>query len=138
MSTFQACSLSTTPANAVDDEPKLLKSLEYGIILITKDDVFVTSNFQWLCENVCNVKNQESNNFILKQPIANLVELENLTKSSFILNFMDELENIVEKWNFTLESCQRISVILETIDVTWKKVFSMSLMSSEQMLILKI
>lgn len=70
----------------------------------------------------------------MSQPMNNLVELENVTRSSFTLNFMDELENTIEKWRFALESYPRIARTLHTIDDIWQQIFCVPLISDDQIL----
>lgn len=100
--------------------------------MVTPEAISFTTSFQWLCDNVSD--KVFDNQVMLTQPMSNLVELESVTKSSFTLNFMDELENRVEKWKFAFESYPRIAKTLHEIDAIWSKIFSVPLINDDQIL----
>lgn len=128
LSVFKSCntSICSSQSSDIEEEAKPLKSLNIGMMLVTNEAIHLVTNFRWLCED-----NSLINDEILTQPMTNLVELDNLTNSSFTLNFMDELENTIEKWRFTFESYSRIVKTLEIIDEIWKQIFSLSLLPDE-------
>lgn len=124
LSIFKSCNTSIGSAQDADTvEGTPLKSLGYGMMLVTTEAIHLVTNFRWLCENAV-----VNNDDILTQPMTNLVELDNLTNSSFTLNFMDELENTIERWKFTYESFSRIGKTLETIDGIWRQIFCLPLL----------
>lgn len=130
---FQSCATSissATESESADDAPK--KNISCGAIFVTVDAIHLTTNFQWLCDNT-NIKSS-TNGMSLMQPMSNLVELENVTKTSFTLSFMDELENTIEKWRFVFESYPRILSVLTTIDEIWQKIFCVPLINDDQIL----
>ncbi|KAG5684856.1 hypothetical protein PVAND_014066 [Polypedilum vanderplanki] len=131
---FTACNTSISSATN-DEETVPQKSLKSGVLLVTLEAIYCTTNFQWLC-SFENANNKINNNVTLVQPMTNLVELENLTKNSFTLNFMDELENTIEKWKIAFDSFLRISKTLEIIDEIWRTIFCMPLVSIEDQLLL--
>mgnify|MGYP003465741356 CR=1 FL=1 len=126
LSIFKTCNTSICSAQDADTlEGTPLKSLNYGMMLVTTEAIHLVTNFKWLSDNAEVVVTSED---ILTQPMTNLVELDNLTNSSFTLNFMDELENTIEKWRFTYESYSQISKSLEAIDAIWMEIFKMPLL----------
>lgn len=131
LSSFIACKItlsSSTESSTDTEDVAPTKTLGYGVMLVTNEAIHLT-NFKWLCEN------SDQNYDVLTQPITNLVELDNLTNSSFTLIFMNELENTIEKWRFSYESYLRICKALYAIDEIWKKIFSLSLLPDDQPLI---
>lgn len=133
LSVFIACkiSLSSSSSEALSDSEEMvpIKTLTCGIMIVTNEAIHLVTNFKWLCEN------SDQNYDVLTQPINNLVELENLTNSSFTLIFMNELESTIEKWKFSYESYSRICKIISEIDEIWKEIFSLSLLPEDQPLI---
>lgn len=124
LSVFAACKVTM---NLSTEEVTPLKSLGYGTMLVTNEAIHLLTNFNWLC------KIYDQNCEILCQPITNLVELDNLTNSSFTLIFMNELENTIEKWRFSYDSYSRICKTIYEIDVIWKQIFSLSLLPEDQL-----
>lgn len=127
LSVFKSCKTticSSQDADTVEGTP--LKSLDHGMMLVTTEAIHLVTNFRWLCDNA-----EVNNDEVLTQPMTNLVELDNLTNSSFTLNFMDELENTIEKWRFTYESYSRIGKSLETIDEIWRQIFCVNLLPED-------
>lgn len=125
LSIFKSCNTSICSSQDADTlEGTPLKSLKYGMMLVTTEAIHLVTNFKWLCDNAEVASNED----ILTQPMTNLVELDNLTNHSFTLNFMDELENTIEKWRFTYESYSQISKSLEVIDGIWMEIFKMPLL----------
>lgn len=128
LSMFKSCNTSICSAQDADsEEAKPLKNLACGMMLVTKEAIHLVTNFRWLFDNV----EIGNNNDILTQPMTNLVELDNLTNSSFTLNFMDELENTIEKWRFAYESYTRIGKTLEVIDGIWQQIFCLPLIPED-------
>ena len=130
---FQSCATYLNVANETESLPDVPKTnVGCGTMLVTSEAIHLTTNFNWLCENI-NDK-LSSHHVSLTQPMSNLVELENVTKTSCTLNFMDELENKVEKWKFVFESYPRIAKTLFAIDEIWSKIFSVPLINDDQIL----
>lgn len=132
LASFQSCSTSLNSAIGTDpsqDEPK--HEVDVGVLLVTTEAIHLTS-FHWLCDHVSD--KSANNQITLLQPMSNLVELENVTKTTFTLSFMEELENTLEKWNFVFESYPRIAYTLECIDEIWQKIFCVPLISDDQIL----
>lgn len=130
---FQSCVTSMNSATGTDpsqDEPKL--KVDVGILIVTTESIHLTTNFHWLCENIGD--KMLSNRVTITQPMSNLVELENVTKTTFTLCFMDELENTLEKWNLVVDSYPRIARTLECIDEIWQKIFCVPLINDDQIL----
>lgn len=97
-------------------------------MFVTSDAFLITTNVSWLCDNASEMHPT------IAQPMTNLVELENVTLTSFTLSFMDELENTIEKWRFKFESYPRIAQTLEIIDGIWRELFCVPLISDDQIL----
>lgn len=130
---FHSCATYVNVANETESSPDVPKtSVRCGALLVTSEAIHVTTSFHWLCENI--IDKVFSNQVTLTQPMSNLVELENVTRSSCTLNFMDELENKVEKWKFVFESYPRIAKTLYAIDEIWSKIFSVPLINDDQIL----
>lgn len=98
-------------------------------MFVTSEAIHLTTNFNWLCDFV-----SSDAPITLTQPMTNLVELENVTLSSFTLSFMDELENTIEKWRFRFESYPRIAYTLEVVDSIWREIFCVPLITDDQIL----
>lgn len=131
---FQSCTTainSATESDSSQDVPKA--SFGFGVILVTTEAIHLSTSFQWLRDNISDkmLSNPVTH---LTQPMSNLVELENVTKTSFTLNFMDELENTIEKWKFEFESYARIARTLDAIDEIWRKIFCVPLINDDQIL----
>lgn len=132
---FHSCKTSigssiSSDTDTSEDQPKI--SVGYGAILVTTEAIILTTNFQWLCDNINDKMFCNDVNVTLTQPMNNLVELEDVTKSTFTLSFLDELENTIEKWKFVFESSYpRIVATLETIDSIWQKIFSVPLINDD-------
>lgn len=132
---FHSCKTSigssiASETNISEDQPKV--SIGYGAILVTTEAIILTTNFQWLCDNINDKMFCNDVNVTLTQPMNNLVELEDVTKSTFTLSFLDELENTIEKWRFVFESSYlRIVDTLITIDSIWQKIFSVPLINDD-------
>lgn len=130
---FQSCATYVNVANETELSPDVPKAnFGCGVLLVTSEAIHLTTSFHWLCENISD--RVCGNQVALTQPMSNLVELENVTRSSCTLNFMDELENRVEKWRFAFESYPRIARTLYAIDEIWSKVFSVPLINDDQIL----
>jgi hypothetical protein len=130
MSIFIACKISlssSTESSTDSNEATPIRTLSYGTMLVTNEAIHLLTNFKWLSE-----ENHQSCE-ILTQPITNLVELDNLTNSSYTLIFMNELENTIEKWRFSYDSYSRICKTLYEIDEIWKQIFSLSLLPEDQL-----
>lgn len=133
LSIIQSCTTSLASATASDPSQDVPKAkTEVAALLVTADAIHLTTSFGWLCENIAD--KMFSNRATMSQPMTNLVELENVTLSTFTLSFMDELENTIEKWRFVFESYPRIAATLETIDDIWRKIFSVPLINDDQIL----
>lgn len=132
---FHSCETSIGSSIASDndipeDQPK--RSIGCGAILVTTQAIILTTNFQWLCDNINDKMNSNDAKITLTQPMNNLVELEDVTRTNFTLNFMDELENTIEKWKFVVDSSYlRIVTTLETIDSIWQKIFCVPLINDD-------
>lgn len=109
------------------------KTIACGIIIITKDAIHLTTNFKWLCESLSNRAN-DSNHVTKFQPMANLVEVENLEREAFTLVFMNELECTIEKWILSVDTYSRSLKLIETTDEIWSKIFSVPLLAEDQYL----
>lgn len=134
LAVFQTCATSINSATETDssqDVPKM--SIGCGVLLITTEAIHLSTSFQWLCDNISD-KMLSNPGTQLTQPMSNLVELENVTNTTFTLNFMDELENTIEKWRFEFESYPRIARTLESIDVIWRKIFCVPFINDDQIL----
>lgn len=130
---FTSCSSSVMSATDSSNSAETQKSrMKCGSIFVFREYIHITSSFEWLCDNI--TENMFNNHLIMKQPISNLVDLENLNESSFTLNFIDELEDSLEKWKFTFESNSQIIHLLKSIDDIWQKIFMISLLSDSQAL----
>lgn len=130
---FSSCSSSVMSATDSSNSAETQKSrMKVGSIFVFLDYIHVTSSFEWICDNIS--EQAFTNHLIMRQPISNLVDLENLTDSSFTLNFIDELEDTLEKWKFTFESNSQIIHLLKSIDDIWQKIFCISLLSDDQMM----
>ena len=133
LAVFQSCATflsSATESDASQEIPKA--SVDFGCLAVTPEAIHLTTSFQWLCDNISD--KMFSNRITLTQPMSNLVELENVTKRTFTLSFMDELENTIEKWRFLFESYPRIRNTLEEVDKIWRKVFCVPLINDDQIL----
>lgn len=133
MAVFTSCATSISSATDSDqsqDSPKLC--VKYGTLLVTTDEIHFTTSFRWLCDYYGD--KMSNNHQTLTQPMSNLVELESVTKTTFTLNFMDELENTIEKWRLSFESYPRIARTLDTIDGIWQKIFCVPLINEDQIL----
>lgn len=133
LSIFQSCATSISSATDSDtsnDTPKT--SVAIGALIVTSEAIHLTTNFNWLCDYA--LDKLPNNHVTLTQPMSNLVELENVTKTTFTLNFMDELENTIEKWKLVFISYPNIARTLETIDAIWSKLFCVPLINDDQIL----
>lgn len=107
---FESCTTSINSATESENAEEFSKaSFGVGTIFVTSEAIHITSNFNWLCDKAGDAQTT------LTQPMTNLVELENVTRTSFTLSFMDELENTIEKWRFRFESYPRIAHTLQVI-----------------------
>lgn len=97
--------------------------LKCGCFLVTDTHLYLTkSDFSWMYEN-----SMQEIPVHLKQPMTNLVELDAVTESTFILNFMDETEDRTESWKFEFETKSCIDNTLASIDSIWSKLFGVPL-----------
>lgn len=129
---FKSCNSSIQSATDSDNSEVSSKTkLKLGAIFVTSESIHVTSNFKWICDNVD--ERVYTKNPKLSQPMSNLVELENLTDSSFTLNFIDELNDTLEKWKFTFESGKQILYLLRIVDEIWEKYFRLHLLNEDQL-----
>lgn len=135
LAVFQSCITSITSATDSESSQSVPKAkVDIGVLIITTEAIHLSTNFQWLCDNISDKMFSGQVSQPISQPMNNLVELENVTRSSFTLNFMDELENTIEKWRFALESYPRIARTLHTIDAIWQQIFCVPLINDDQML----
>lgn len=135
LSVFLSCStfISSATTSDTEENPVPQKAMKCGTLFVTTEAIHLTTNFQWLSDS--SNKTSDNNSVTLVQPLTNLVELENLTKTSFTLNFMDELENTIEKWKITFDSNSRIAKTLEIIDSIWRNIFCLPLINDDQKLL---
>ncbi|CAH1718589.1 unnamed protein product [Chironomus riparius] len=132
---YNSCETSVLSAT---DSTKVLvapKTIDRGMLVITTESIILTTNFDWLCESVSSRAN-DCKHVTKIEEMANLVELESLTKNSFTFVFMNELESTIEKWKLSVDSHIRIRSLLEETDKIWSVIFSIPLLSNEQNMIL--
>lgn len=130
---FQSCATSMTSATDSELNEEVPKAkIGFGALIVTTETVHLTSNFHWLCENIS--ERMLGPDVTFAQPMSNLIELENVTRTTFTLNFMDELESTIEKWRFEFESYPRIARTLDSIDAIWRKIFCVPLINDDQIL----
>lgn len=128
-SSYSSSLMAATDSSNSNESQK--SRMKIGSIFVFLDFICVTSSFEWICENVS--EKTFANHFTMQQPISNLVDVENLTDSSFTFNFIDELEDTLEKWKFTFESNSQIIHLLKSIDDIWQKIFCISLLNDNQL-----
>lgn len=129
---FKSCHSSIQSAtDSENSEVSSKTKLKVGAIFITSDSIHVSSNFKWICDNID--ERVYSKNPKLSQPMTNLVELENLTDKSFTLNFIDEINDTLEKWKFTFESDKQFLSLLRIVDEIWEKIFRLHLLNEDQL-----
>jgi len=132
---YNSCITSVLSATDSTKEIEPSKTIDRGMLVITTESVILTTNFDWLCESVSSRSN-DFKHVTKMDEMANLVELESLTKNSFTLVFMNELESTVEKWKLSVDSHLRIRKLLDETDKIWSVIFSVPLLTNEQNLIL--
>lgn len=138
MAIFLSCKTSigssiASDTDTYDELPQI--SVERGTLIVTNEAIILTTNFQWLCDNI-NDKTINNNLAVtLTQPMSNLVELEDVTDTTFTLSFMDEVESTIEKWRLVFDSSfLRIASTLKTIDSIWQKIFCVPLINDDLIL----
>lgn len=126
MAVFKTCQImiSQSDNTSIANNPK--KTIYFGALSVSENSLMLTTNFNWLCD-----KNSIDTE-VINQPMTNLVGLENVTESSFVLSFMDETDNTIEKWQFTFESRRRIFETLSIIGKIWEELFCVPLISTDQ------
>lgn len=126
MAAFKTCQIMVSQSDntSIANIPK--KIMYFGALSVSENSLILNTNFNWLCDK--NSIDME----VINQPMTNLVELENVTESSFVLSFMDETDNTIEKWQFTFESRQRIFETLTIIGKIWEELFCVPLISTDQ------
>lgn len=126
MAVFKTCQIMVSQSDntSIANIPK--KTMYFGALSVSENSLLLTTNFNWLCDK------NSIDIVAINQPMTNLVELENVTESSFVLSFMDETDNTIEKWQFTFESRQRIFETLTTIGKIWEELFCVPLISTDQ------
>lgn len=138
MAIFLSCKTSigssiASDTDTHDEHPQI--SVERGTLIVTTEAIILTTNFQWLCDNITDKTINNNLAVTLTQPMSNLVELEDVTETTFTLSFMDELESTIEKWRFVFDSSfLRIATTLKTIDSIWQKIFCVPLLNDDLIL----
>jgi hypothetical protein len=134
LSFFKMCETSISSASKSDNEEVTpLKKIEMGTIMVTSEAIHLVTSFHWLSE--ANAGKWNDINSIMTQPMINLIEVEDLTKTSFTFSFMDEQANTIERWNLIFDSHSRIVQILEAVNIFWSKIYSLPLVSEDQLLV---
>lgn len=98
--------------------------LQNCALIVTKKILYITtSNFKWLCASETSISISRI------QPIADLVDVENLSPNTLQLNFVDDNQDnqMEEAWQLAFDTITSCDSAFETISHYWEKIYSVPL-----------
>lgn len=97
----------------------------YPAFILTDSHLYVTTpKYGWLIEKL-----DRNIDVAQTQLMSDLVEVENIGETSFVLNFLDENRDQNEKWECKFETQSCLQNTLETLDTSWQKLFKVPLVN---------
>lgn len=94
------------------------------VAFITTDSYLylTTSKYGWLMEKFDYVLD-----IAQSQLMTNLVDIDNVTDTSFTINFLDEINNRTELWECTFETNSSLDSTFKAIAQSWEEYFKVPL-----------
>lgn len=99
------------------------ETLEYVTFITTETNLYVsTSKYGWLME-----KSDQNVEIAQTQLMTNLVDVNNITETSFCINFLDEINDRTELWKCSFETKSCLDSTFNAIAQSWEKLFQVPL-----------
>ncbi|XP_004533912.1 uncharacterized protein LOC101448579 isoform X1 [Ceratitis capitata] len=103
------------------------RSLNNCTLLATDTRLCIsTSKCDWLSTTVVDSEIE----ICLTQLMSNLVEVEHVDANTFVINYLDETQDLSEIWQCTFETPENASSCLNAISHSWEQLFGVSLLST--------
>lgn len=96
---------------------------KYAAFIITDTNLYVTKpNYGWLIEKL-----DRDIEIARMQKMQDLIDVKHIDDQTFIITFLDEINDREEKWQCTFEtsSCQQNT--FESLKTPWEKIFEVPL-----------
>lgn len=99
------------------------EALEYATFITTETHLYVTtSKYGWLME-----KSDQNVAIERSQLMSNLVDVDNVTETSFCINFLDEINDRTELWKCSFDTKSCLDSTFNAIAQSWEKLFQVPL-----------
>lgn len=99
------------------------ETLEYVAFITTETNLYVTtSKYGWLME-----KSDHNVAIAQSQLMSNLVDVDNITETSFCINFLDEINDRTDLWKCSFETNSCLDSTFNAIAQSWEKLFQVPL-----------
>lgn len=96
---------------------------EFTAIIITDTKLHVTtSKYSWLMD-----KTERSIEVARSQLMTDLVDVEHIDETTFIITFLDEIREQKEKWHCVFETNSCLQNTFAAIAQSWEKLFKVPL-----------
>lgn len=96
---------------------------DFVSIIITETNLYLTSdNYGWLAD-----RSEENIGLTNTQLITNIVGVDPIDDCTFLINFLDEIENRDEMWKCRFETKSSLDSTFNAIAQSWEKLFQVPL-----------
>lgn len=106
-----------------NDHKDIATTHEYAAFVLTDSNLYVTkSKYGWLIEKLDrNIEVAQT------QKMQDLVSVEHIDDTTFIITFLDEINSREEKWECKFETSSCLQNTFETLKTPWEKIFEVPL-----------
>ncbi|XP_039948966.1 uncharacterized protein LOC120767218 isoform X2 [Bactrocera tryoni] len=103
------------------------RNLSTCTLLTTDTHLCISSSkFDWLTTSDADAEVE----ICMKQLMSNLVEVEQIDANTFLINYLDETQDLSEIWQCTFETQENADSCLNAIAQSWEKLFGVSLLNT--------
>nr|XP_014090535.2 uncharacterized protein LOC106617692 isoform X2 [Bactrocera oleae] len=103
------------------------RNLSTCTLLTTDTHLYISSSkFDWLSTSESDAELE----ICMKQLMSNLVEVEQIDANTFLINYLDETQDLSEIWQCTFETQENADSCLNAIAQSWEKLFGVSLLNT--------
>lgn len=96
---------------------------EYAAFILTDSKLYITkSNYGWLIEKL-----DRSIDVAQMQLMSDLVEVDRIDETTFVIDFLDEIQEKTEKWECKFKTNTCLQNTFETLATSWEILFKVPL-----------
>lgn len=109
--------------SADNDHTDITTKHEYAAFILTDSKLYVTKpNYGWLIEKL-----DRNIDVAQSQKMQDLMNVEHINDTTFIITFLDEINSREEKWECQFETNSCLQNTYETLKTPWEKIFEVPL-----------